>query len=145
MPTLHVEFDPAEPCPYAFQGDTSDLVYFLSFAYSARYGSTHELTRAALLLRGEFKIDLRPLLTFADRLVEEAADAEALERAWQEAAPLAECCREVAAALDSRHPRLPQLTEGFPTLRDRLSELQSMAQWAAERGARVRLTYNLSP
>jgi hypothetical protein len=37
--TLFVEFDPPEPCPNAFAADTSDLVYFLSFAFSARHGS----------------------------------------------------------------------------------------------------------
>ncbi len=144
MPTLYFETTAHDPCPYQFEGETSELVYFLSFAYSARYGSTHELTRASLLLRGEFKIDLGPLLAFADRQVEEAADGEALERAWQDAAPLALSCRQVVAALDSGHQRLRQLTEGFPALRDRLPELQRMAAWAAERGARVRLTYDLS-
>jgi hypothetical protein len=143
VPTLYAEFDPPEPCPHAFAGDTSDLVYFLSFAFSARYGSTHELSRASLLLRGEFKIDLRPLLTFADREVEEASDQRELERAWQEAAPLAECCRQVVAALDGGHAGLRELTAGFPALRDRLDELARMAEWAAERGARVRLTFEL--
>jgi hypothetical protein len=37
LSTLFVEFDPPEPCPYAFDGDTSDVVYFLSFAFSTRY------------------------------------------------------------------------------------------------------------
>ena len=143
MPTLFVEFDPPEPCPHAFAGDTADLVYFLSFAFSARYGSTHELSRASLLLRGEFKIDLRPLLTFADREVEEAIDERELERAWQEAAPLAECCRKVVDALDSGHGQLRELTAGFPALRDRIDELARMAEWAAEQGARVRLTFEL--
>lgn len=143
MPTLHVDFDPPEPCPHAFAGDTSDVVYFLSFAFSARYGSTHELSRASLLLRGEFKIDLRPLLTFADRGVEEASDVRELERVWQEAAPLAECCRQVVAALDGGHAQLRELTDGFPALRNRLDELARMAQGAVERGAKVRLTFEL--
>ena len=143
MPTLYAEFDPPEPRPHAFAGDTADLVYFLSFAFSARYGATHELSRASLLLRGEFKIDLRPLLTFADREVEEPIDERELERAWQAAAPLAECCRQVVAALDSGDPQLRELTDGFPALRDRLDELARIAQWAAERGARVRLTFEL--
>jgi len=30
MPTLIVETTAPEPCPHAFAGDTSDLVYFLS-------------------------------------------------------------------------------------------------------------------
>ena len=143
MPTLYVEFDPPEPCPHAFAGDTADLVYFLSFAFSARYGSTHELSRASLLLRGEFEIDLRPLLTFADREVEEAIDERELARAWQEAAPLAECCRKVVAALDSGQEQLRELTAGFPALRDRIDELARIAEWAAERAARVRLTFEL--
>ena len=143
MPTLYVDFDPPEPCPHAFAGDTSDVVYFLSFAFSARYGSTHELSRASLLLRGEFNIDLRPLLTFADRQAEDAADKRELERVWQEAAPLAECCRQVVAALDSGNPQLRELTADFPALRDRLDELARMGIWAADRGAKVRLTFEL--
>jgi hypothetical protein len=143
VPALIVETTAPEPCPHAFAGDTSDLVYFLSFAYSTRYGSQHELSQASLLLRGEFKIDLRPLLTFADRSVEDPADAEALERAWQDAAPLAECCRKVVAALDSGHAKLGELTQDFPSLRDRIAELGAMARWAAEGQARIRLTYNL--
>jgi hypothetical protein len=143
MPALHVDFDPPNRCPHAFAGDTSDTVYFLSFAFSARYGSTHELSRASLLLRGEFKIDLRPLLTFADRHAEDAADQRELERVWQEAAPLAECCRQVVAALDSGNPQLRELTADFPALRDRLDELARIGIWAAERGAKVRLTFVL--
>ena len=148
MPTLHFETTAPDPCPQAFAGDTSDVVYSLSFAFSTRYlpvrgGSTHELSRASLLLRGELKIDLRPLLTFAGREVEEASDERELERVWQEAALLAECCRQVVAALDSDHAQLRELTAGFPALRDRLDGLARMAGWASERGARVRLTYSL--
>jgi len=65
MPTLFVDFDPPADLPVAFGGDTAPLVYFLSFAFAARYGAQHELTKASLLLRGgEHKIDLKPLLTF---------------------------------------------------------------------------------
>lgn len=143
MPALIVETTATEPCPHAFAGNTSDLVYFLSLAYSTRYGSQHELSQAALLLRGELKIDLKPLLTFADRSVEDPADADALERAWQDADPLAECCRRLVAALDSGHARLDELTRDFPSLRDRIAELETMAHWAADRQVRIRLTYNL--
>ena len=143
MPTLHFQATTPDPCPHAFDSDTSDVVYFLSFAFSARYGSTHELSRASLLLRGEFKIDLRPLLTFADRQAEDATDQRELERVWQEAAPLAECCRQVVAALDSDNTQLRELTAGFPGLRDRLDELARMSEWAAEQGVKVRLTFEL--
>jgi hypothetical protein len=49
----------------------------------------------------------------------------------------------VVAAFDSGHPGLGELTAAFPALRDRLDELARMAEWAAERGAKVRLTYHL--
>ncbi|HEY4685209.1 MAG TPA: hypothetical protein VII57_04100 [Dehalococcoidia bacterium] len=143
MPRIVLDFDPAQDDAPGFASDTSDLVYFLSWAFSARYGANHELSLAALLLRGEFKIDLLPLLTFADRNVEEPADAEALERAWQDAAPLAECCEQVAAALASGERRLAALSEEYPRLRSNIEELGRIARWAAERGARIRVTYVL--
>ena len=143
MPTLHVEFDPPGEPPDSFGDDTSPLVYFLSFAFAARYGAQHELARAALLLRGgDHQIDLKPLLTFADRAVDDPADRRELERVWQDAAPLADCCRRAVAAIDDDPAIREQLRE-FPTLRDRIEELGRMAAWAAEREARVRLTYTM--
>ena len=143
MPTLYVEFDPAGELPFAFGGDTAPLVYFLSFAFAARYGAQHELTKASLLLRGgEHKIDLKPLLTFADRDTEDPADERELARVWQDAGPLAECCRRVVEAIDA-DPAIREQLGDFPTLRDRIEELGRMASWAAERGARIRLTYTM--
>ena len=145
MPHLIVELDPPGDAPAAaFAGDSAPLVYFLSFAFAARYGSQHELTKAALLLRGgEHKLDLKPLLTFADRDAEEPLDKRELERAWQDAAPLAECCRAVVAAIDSDAAIREQLA-GFPTLRDLLDDLGRIAAAAAARGQRVRLTYEMA-
>lgn len=144
MPTAFFETDAADPCPVAFEGDTADLVYFLSFAFSARYGAQHELTALALRLRGgDDKIDLTPLLTFADRSAEDPADERELQRAWQEPAPLAACCQRVVAALDSGDPEIRGTLERYPALRDRIDDLRRMAEWAAERGARVRITFEL--
>ncbi len=143
MPTLYVELDPAAELPIAFAGDTAPLVYFLSFAFAARYGAQHELTKAALLLRGGVhKIDLKPLLTFADREADDPADERELARVWQDASPLAECCRAVVEAIDEDAAIREQLVD-FPTLRDRLDELGRIASQAAERGATVRLTYTM--
>ena len=142
MPVLHVDLDPPAEPP-GFDGDTAPFVYFLSFAYSARYGSQHELTKASLLMRGgAHKIDLKPLLTFADRDAGEEADRRDLERAWQDAAPLAECCRRVVEAIAADDAIREELRD-FPTLRDRIEEVGRIASWAAERGARVRLTYTM--
>jgi hypothetical protein len=142
MPTLHIETDPPGEAP-VFGGDTGPLVYFLSFAFSARYGAQHELTKASLLLRGgEHKIDLKPLLTFADRESEDYADTRELERVWQDAARLAECCRRVVVAIDADSAVRGMLAD-FPTLRDLIEELGRVAAEAADRGARIRLTYTM--
>lgn len=119
------------------------LVYFLSLAFSTRYGATHELSQLALLLRGERKIDLAPLTTFADRDIEVDADRRELERAWQDAAPLAETLTRVVDALDAGDQRIAELTADAPDLRDRLDDLRRMAEWAASRDARVRLSFEL--
>ena len=143
MSRFYFETDAAEPCPIAFGGADDVLVYFLSLAFSTRYGSLHPLSQLALLLRGEMKINLTPLTTFADRNVEEEADQVELDRVWQDAAPLAATLAAVTTALASGDDRIAQLTEDFPDLRARLEDLQRMAEWAAEREARVRMTFEL--
>jgi hypothetical protein len=143
VPTFVFEADALEPCPIDFGGPADVLVYFMSLAFSTRYGSQHELSRLALVLRGDFGIDLEPLTTFADREVEEEADARELERVWQDAAPLAACVRTMLAALGSGDERIAALTGEAPDLRDRLVDLLAMVEWAQERSARVRLTFEL--
>ena len=143
MPRLFFETDPAEACPIEFGGPSDVLVYFLSLAFSTRYGSQHPLSQLALLLRGVYHVDMKPLTTFADRDVEVEADARELERAWQDAAPLATTLAAVVGALDAADPRVEALTVDAPDLRDRLDDLRRMAEWAAARTARVRLSFEL--
>jgi hypothetical protein len=143
VPRIVLDFDPPQPDAPHFASDTGNLVFFLSWAFSTRYGASHELSIAAVILRSEFKIELLPLLTFADRKVEDPADEESLERAWQDAAPLAECCRLVFDALGGDEKRLVSLHDEYPTLRDNILELGRIAGWAAEQGARIRVTYEL--
>ena len=151
MSRLFFETNPPEACPIGFGGPSDVLVYFLSLAFSTRYGSIHPLSQLALLLRGEMKIDLGPLTTFADRNAEVEADERELERVWQEAGPLAETLGKVTAALASAQAaaqeagdeRIAVLTEDAPDLAARLGELREMAAWAAGRGMRVRLTFEL--
>ncbi len=143
VPRLYVETDATEACPEDFQGPTDVLVYFLSLAFSTRYGSIHPLSQLALLLRLEKKIDMKPVTTFADRDVEEEADARELERAWQDAAPLATSLAAVNAELASPDVRIRELTADSPDLHDRLVDLQRIAEWAAGRGARVRMSFDL--
>jgi len=143
MTELIVETEPAAPEPARFGGATDVLVYFLSFAFATRYGSQHDLSKLALLLRSQRKIKLEPLLTFADRNVEDAADARELERVWQEAAPLAETLDAVVEALEAGDERIDELTRETPDLLPRLRDLAAIAHEASERGARIRLTFTL--
>ncbi len=144
MPRIILDFDPAWDGAPSFGGATDDLVYFLSWAFSARYGANHEMSLASLVLRGEFGIDLKPLLTFADRDVEMEADAEQLERAWQDAAPLAETCLQIADALAGEEKRLVALQEDYPALRGTIVELGQIAAAAAAHGSRIRVTFELA-
>ena len=140
--TLIVETTAGEECPLDFLGDASDLVYFISFAHTERYGSGHPLAKAAAILKRRLRIDMAPLLTFGDARAENDDEARLLERLWQDAGPLDTCARAVAEAVE-RMPELRELTADFPELPQRLRELAAMAAWAAERNARVRLTYVL--
>ncbi len=137
---LIVETTATEECPVQFLGDSADIVYFISFAHSQRYGADHPLAKAAALLKRQLRINLSPLLTFADARTDSDEEERALAAIWQDAAPLAECARSVAEAIHSTQ-QLRDLTADLPELPDRLRELAGMAAWAAERGARVRLSY----
>lgn len=144
MPRLYFETDARGPCPLEFGGPSDVLVYFLSLAFSTRYGSQHPLSQLTMLLRGgAYKIDMAPLTTFADRAVEVEADARELERAWQEGGRLAATLRAVNGALAGDDARISELTAETPELRPRLLDLQRMAEWAEARGARVRLSFEL--
>lgn len=144
MPRIILDFDPPQPAAPEFEHGTSDLVYFLSWAYSARFGASHELSQAALILRGEFKIDLSPLLTFADRSVEDPEDQDILERSWQDAGRLAACCEQVASALKSNNEALRELAGDYPGLHPSIEELGRISGWTAERGSRIRVTYEMA-
>ena len=139
---LIVETTAGEECPTDFLGDSADIVYFISFAHSERYGADHPLAKAAAILKRQLRINLSPLLTFADARTENAEEERLLEGLWQEAAPLADCARQVAEAIEGT-PELRELSADFPELPERLKELSDMAAWAAEQGAKVRLTYVL--
>lgn len=138
--TLIVETTAAEECPHDFLGDSADIVYFVSFVHSERYGADHPLSKAAAILKRRLKVNLAPLMNYADARTENAEEEALLERLWQDAAPLAESARATADAIEST-PALRDLTSDLPELPDRLRELAEIASWAAERGATVRLTY----
>ncbi len=138
---LIVETTAGDP-PIEFLGDTSDIVYFISMAHSERYGAHHPLAKASSIIKRKLRIPIGPLMIFGDANAETSEERDLLERLWQEAAPLAEAATRAADALEGE-PELLELTSGFPELAERLRELAAIATWAAEQGARVRLTYIL--
>ena len=142
---FHVEFDGDEPCPVAFESDPTVVLFFASWAYAVRFGGQHELAQAALRMQRRHKVELRPLLRYADRDVEDPADARELERVWQDPAPLAACCRAVSAAIASGDPQLAALLEGYDELAPRLEELAAMCDWAEQQRVRARLSFDLGP
>ena len=143
MPRFFFETDSPESCPIDFAGDADVLAGFLSFAFATRYGAQHPLSALALHLRATYKIDMKPLTFFADHNAVDDADRADLDAAWQDAAPLAETLRRIVEALDSHDERIPQMTAETPDLLPRLRDLRDMAAWAAEHGARARMTFEL--
>lgn len=140
--TLIVETSADEECPVEFLGDSADIVYFISFAHSERYGAAHPLSKASGYLKRRLRVNITPLLTFGDAQAENEDEERTLEAFWQDPEPLAKAARRVAEAIEQT-PNLRELTSDFPELPDRLRELAEMADWATERGAKVRLTYVL--
>ena len=136
---LIVETTAGDP-PVEFLGDTADIVYFISMAHSERYGMDHPMAKAAAILKRQLKVNLAPLMMFGDAQPDNAGEEEMLEKLWQEPGPLEESARKAAEAIAGTE-KLLELTSAFPELPDRLRELADIAAWAAEQGAKVRLTY----
>ncbi|MEI6666060.1 MAG: hypothetical protein WCL53_07905 [Chloroflexota bacterium] len=133
-----------EACPVQFEGDPTVVLFFISWAYTLRLGGMHELAQAAMQMQRKHKVDLRPLLTYADLEVEDEDDQFALDHAWQDPAPLAASARAVTTAIDSDDEVLRDLLSGYDTLAPRLRELASMCDWAEANAHQVRLTFTLS-
>jgi hypothetical protein len=139
-----VEFDLSGECPLGFMGDPVIVLFFQSWAFSLRFGAAHELAQAAAHLERQLKIDLKPLLKYADRDVETAADQQELQRSWQPAIELAACARNVAQAWETPDATLAPLIAGYEHLALRLRELAAMCDWAAARDTQVRMSFDLS-
>lgn len=138
---LIVETTAGEP-PVEFLGETAGLVYFMSMAHSERYGADHPLAKAGSIMKRRMKLAINPLLNFGDANAETSEERELLEKLWQDASPVAIAARAAADAIETTD-ELRDLTSRFPDLPDRLRELAQIAEWAADREAKVRLTYAL--
>lgn len=136
---LIVETTAGDP-PLDFLGDTAGIVYFISMAHSERYGADHPLAKAASVLRRKLKVDISPLLKFADANAQEPAEEALLAQLWQDPGSLSASARATANAMEE-NPEVAELVAGFPGLPERLRELADMAEWAGVEGALIRLTY----
>jgi hypothetical protein len=143
LPTLIFETDPPAARPAGFDGDTSALVNFMSFAVAYDYGSTHELAQLAQILRRELGVRLTPLTVFYDAEPEDEEDRERLAKAWQEAGPLRETCDQIIEAFRQHGDRLRMLTASAPELEMQIAHLRDLTAAAETRNARVRLSYLL--
>jgi hypothetical protein len=138
---LIVETTAGDP-PVDFLGPSSDVVYFISMAHSERYGAAHPLARASFILKRKLRVNMSALLSFGDARPDNAEEEALLEKLWQDPKPVVEQARNVAEAIEGTE-ELRDLTVDFPELPDRLRDLADMAAWAAEQGAKIRLTYVL--
>ena len=119
------------------------LVAFLSFAAARGFGARHPLIALAELAarRG---VPLGPLTTFYERRPEDAEDEANLERAWQEAGPLAASLAALRALLAEEADAGALLWRGGAgTLAQEAAALEAFAEAAGRAGRRVRLTYEL--
>lgn len=143
MTQLIVETTAQEECPCELTNSGADLVYFMSFAAMERMGATHELSELAGILKRRYCISLTPLLAFTDAAAETEADRHMLDRIWQDATRLADTCWLIVDALSQDDARVQEIIASFPDLPAQFEELARIADWAAARGAQVRLTYSL--
>jgi hypothetical protein len=149
VPHVIVESDASQPERgpsdlFTFSVETIDLLALLSFGYAEPFGSQHQLTLFVRRLRQQHGIDITPLMTFYDRDVTDAEDLANLEAAWQPAAALSATLQATLAAV-SDDQKTATLLEGFDQLNTLLPELAAMADWAATREARIRLSFSMDP
>ncbi len=124
-------------------GEGAALVAFMSFAAVRGFGARHPLI--ALSERAaDLGVRLGPLTTFYERRPEDSEDEVNLERAWQEAGPLAASLAALVAALDEDERAAVFVRRaGAEALSAEAAALRDIAERAGRAKRRVRLTYDL--
>jgi hypothetical protein len=128
----------------ALPGEGAALVAFMSFAVSRGFGATHPLIALADRLHDVHHVGFGPLTTFYEAGPEDSEDREKLERAWQEAGPLRESLKRVAAAVEGDEMAATLARRGGAE--SLVGEAQAVAKLLAApeaAGQRVRLVYEL--
>ncbi len=127
----------------ALPGEGAALVAFMSFAAVRGFGARHPLI--ALAERAaDLGVRLGPLTTFYERHPDDAEDEANLERAWQDAPPLAASLAALGEALagDERAAVFVRRAEA-ETLAAEAAALHDIAERAGRANRRIRLTYDL--
>ncbi len=139
---LLVEVD-GEADAVALPNGGAALVAFMSFAAARGFGARHPLIALAERVAG-LGVRLGPLTTFYERKAEDAEDEANLERAWQDAGPLAASLGALLAALAGDARAAVLLRRGAAdTLVQEAAALEAIATEAGRARRRVRLTYEL--
>ena len=127
----------------ALPGDGATLVAFMSFAAVRGFGARHPLIALSERV-AELGVRLGPLTTFYELGPEDAEDEANLERAWQDAPPLAASLEALGEALagDERATVLVRRA-GAESLGEEAEALRAIAERAGRAKRRVRLTYEL--
>jgi len=138
--TVEVE---GESAAVALPGEGAALVAFMSFAAVRGFGARHPLIALAERV-ADLGVRLGPLTTFYERDPDDAEDEANLERAWQDAAPLASSLAVLAEALaDDERAAVFVRRAGAETLATEAAALGAIAERAGRANRRIRLTYDL--
>ncbi len=124
-------------------GEGATLVAFMSFAAVRGFGAGHPLIALADLL-SDVGVRLEPLTTFYEQQPDDAEDEANLERAWQDAVPLAKSLEGIIVTLasDERTATFVRRADA-EGLSDEAVALRKIAEGAARAKRRIRLTYQL--
>ena len=124
-------------------GEGATLIAFMSFAAVRGFGARHPLIALSERV-AELGVRLGPLTTFYERHPEDTEDEANLERAWQEADPLAKSIAALVAVLaEDERAAVFVRRAGAETLPAEAEALLAIAERAGRAKRRVRLTYDL--
>ncbi|MXY87838.1 MAG: hypothetical protein F4Y92_03140 [Dehalococcoidia bacterium] len=138
--TVEVEGDGAAG---ALPGQGAALVAFMSFAAVRGFGARHPLIALSERV-AELGVRLGPLTTFYERGPEDSEDEANLERAWQDAGPLAASLEALVAALtEDERAAVFVRRAGAESLGEETAALRDIVEDAGRAKRRVRLTYEL--
>ncbi len=127
----------------ALPGQGAALVAFMSFAAVRGFGARHPLIALSERV-ADLGVRLGPLTTFYERGADDSEDEANLERAWQDAGPLAASLAALVAALagDERAAVFVRRA-GAESLGEEATALRDIVEDAGRAKRRVRLTYDL--